>query len=199
MITPRRDGWVLGDFDDETFLDCAHSLERVEDELKVRQVVVEPLRTMFVAAKEVLQEPFSTEIGVYCSGQKELVCCWKCISMNVVPVHWKCVYRKGLINQNWEHIKWKSVTETYQNRSRLECLNLWKLNSISIYPISTLFDCLSIVDTYLPKRWICLVYDESWWQNVLVTTGGYSIPLRIGWDNMFLLTYWYMIPLLCCR
>ena len=36
----------------------------MEDELKLRQVVVEPLRTMFVAAKEVLQEPFCIEIGV---------------------------------------------------------------------------------------------------------------------------------------
>ena len=32
--------------------------------------------------------------------------------MNIVPVHGKCVYRKGLIVQNWEHIKWKFVTET---------------------------------------------------------------------------------------
>ena len=82
----------------------------MEDELRVRQVVVEPLRTMFVAAKGMLQEPFCTEIGVSCSGQKELVCCWKCISMNIVPVHGKCAYWKGLINQNWEHIKWKPVT-----------------------------------------------------------------------------------------
>ena len=51
----------------------------VEDELELRQVVVEPLRTMFVAVKEVLQEPFCSEIGVPGSGQKELVCCWKCI------------------------------------------------------------------------------------------------------------------------
>ena len=85
--------------------------KKVEDELKLRQAVVEPLRTMFVASKEVLQEPFCTEIGVSCSGQKELVCCWKCISMNIVPVHRKCIYRKGLIDQNWENIKWKSVTE----------------------------------------------------------------------------------------
>ena len=35
----------------------------MEDELKLRQVVVEPLRTMFVAAKEVLQEPFCTEFA----------------------------------------------------------------------------------------------------------------------------------------
>ena len=34
--------------------DCVNSLERVEDELELRQVVVEPLRTMFVVAKEVL-------------------------------------------------------------------------------------------------------------------------------------------------
>ena len=105
MITPRRDGRVLGDFDVETFLDCVNSLERVEDELELKQVVVEPLRTMFDAAKEVLQEPFCTEIGVSCSGQKEL-CCWKC--MNIVPVHGKSVYQKGLIDQNWEHLKWKS-------------------------------------------------------------------------------------------
>ena len=36
--------------------------------------------------------------------------------MNIVPVHGKCVYRKGLIDQNWEHIKWKSVTETYRKQ-----------------------------------------------------------------------------------
>ena len=33
---------------------CVNSLERVEDKLELRQVVVEPLRTMFIAAKEVL-------------------------------------------------------------------------------------------------------------------------------------------------
>ena len=47
-------------------------LSLMEDELELRQVVVEPLRTMFVADKEVLQEPFCTEIGVPGSGQKEL-------------------------------------------------------------------------------------------------------------------------------
>ena len=54
-------------------------LSLMEDELELRQVVVEPLRTMFVAVKEVLQELFCPEIGVPGSGQKELVCCWKCI------------------------------------------------------------------------------------------------------------------------
>ena len=34
--------------------DCVNNLERVEDELELREVVVEPLRTMFVAAKEML-------------------------------------------------------------------------------------------------------------------------------------------------
>ena len=91
-------------------------LSLMEDELELGQVVVEPLRTMFVAVKEVLQELFCPEIGVPGSGQKELVCCWKCI--------------------------------------------------------------------------ICLIYDKSRRQyDVLVTTGGYSIPLLIGWDNMFLLAY----------
>ena len=33
---------------------CVNSLERVEDELELKQVVVEPLRTMFIAATEVL-------------------------------------------------------------------------------------------------------------------------------------------------
>ena len=61
-------------------------LSLMEDELELRQVVVEPLRTMFVVAKEVLQEPFCTEIGVSGSGQKVLVCCWKCISMHIVEV-----------------------------------------------------------------------------------------------------------------
>ena len=38
--------------------------------------------------------------------------CWrKCVSMKIVPVHGKCVYRKGLIVQNWEYIKWKFVIE----------------------------------------------------------------------------------------
>ena len=45
----------------------------MEDELELRQVFVEPLRIMFDAAKEVLQEPFCTEIGVSCSGKKEYV------------------------------------------------------------------------------------------------------------------------------
>ena len=90
-------------------------LSLMEDELELRQVVVEPLRTMFVAVKQVLQEPFCPEIGVPGSGQKELVC-------------WKCT--------------------------------------------------------------ICLIYDESRRQyDVFVTTGRYSIPLLIGWDNMFLLAY----------
>ena len=48
-------------------------LSLMEDELELRQVVVEPLRTMFVAVKEVLQELFCPEIGVPGSGQKELV------------------------------------------------------------------------------------------------------------------------------
>ena len=61
-------------------------LPLMEDEQELRQVVVEPLRTMFIVAQEVLQEPFRTEIGVFSSGQKELVCCWKCISMNIVEV-----------------------------------------------------------------------------------------------------------------
>ena len=42
------------DFDVATFLDCVNSLKRVEDKLELRQVVTEPLRTMFVAAKAVL-------------------------------------------------------------------------------------------------------------------------------------------------
>ena len=100
------------DFGVATFLDCVNSLERVKDELELRQIVVEPLRSMFVATKEVLLESFCTETGISFSGQKELVCCWKCISMNIVPVHRKCVYHKGFIVQSWEHIKWKSVTET---------------------------------------------------------------------------------------
>ena len=54
-------------------------LSLMEDELELRQVVVEHLRTMFVVVKEVLQEPFCPEIGVPGSEQKELVCCWKCI------------------------------------------------------------------------------------------------------------------------
>ena len=33
---------------------CVNSLERVEDELELRQVVVEPLRAMFVTVKEEL-------------------------------------------------------------------------------------------------------------------------------------------------
>ena len=33
---------------------CVNSLERVEDELELRQVAVEPLRTMLIAATEVL-------------------------------------------------------------------------------------------------------------------------------------------------
>ena len=61
-------------------------LSLMEDELELRQVVVEPLRTMFVAAKKVLQEPFWTETGIPGSGQKELVCCWKCISIHKVEV-----------------------------------------------------------------------------------------------------------------
>ena len=43
-------------FHEQSSLDdsLVNSLERVEDELELRQVVIEPLRTMFVAAKEVL-------------------------------------------------------------------------------------------------------------------------------------------------
>ena len=33
---------------------CVNSLERVEEKLVLRQAVVEPLRTMFIAATEVL-------------------------------------------------------------------------------------------------------------------------------------------------
>ena len=54
LITPRHEGCILGDIEVETFLLLVNSLERVEDELELRQVVVEPLRTMFVATKEVL-------------------------------------------------------------------------------------------------------------------------------------------------
>ena len=36
--------------------------------------------------------------------------------MNTVPVHGKCIYRKGLIVQNWEHKKWMTVTETYRKQ-----------------------------------------------------------------------------------
>ena len=52
---------------------CVDSLERVENKLELRQVVIEPLRTMFVTVKEELEDSFCTEIGVSCSGQKELV------------------------------------------------------------------------------------------------------------------------------
>ena len=46
-------------------------LEQEEDELEPRQVVVGPLRTKLVVAKEGLSELFCTDIGVSCSGQKE--------------------------------------------------------------------------------------------------------------------------------
>ena len=86
---------------------------------------------MFAATKEVLQEPFCTEIGISSSEQKELVCCWKCISMNIVEV---CAENVSQTDPDWN------------------VFHLWKLNSISIYPIPTLFDCLSVIDTYVPKR-----------------------------------------------
>ena len=46
-------------------------LEIVEDELELRQAVVEPIRIMLVAAKEELLELFCIETGVSCSGQKK--------------------------------------------------------------------------------------------------------------------------------
>ena len=41
--------------------------------LELRQVVVGPLRTKLVVAKEGPSELFCTEVGVSCSGQKESV------------------------------------------------------------------------------------------------------------------------------
>ena len=76
-----------------------------------------------------------------------------------------------------------------------------KLHLLSIDPMPTLFwlFCRFSI-TCLPKHWICLGYDKSWWQyDVLGTIGGPSIPLHIGWENVFLLACWYMRPLLCCR
>ena len=197
MITPRRDSWVLGDFDAETFLDCVNSLERVEDELELRQVVVEPQRTMFDAAKEVLQEPFCTEIGVSFSGQKELVCSWKCIRMNIVPVHGKSVYQKGLIDQNWEHLKWKSDWNVSQTDTDW---NVWTFGNWIRSQFIQFPPCLTVCQ-YVSAKSLNLF--GIWWILTtiwcLVSIGGYSVPLRIGLDNMFLLAYWYMIPLLCCR
>ena len=55
LITPKHEGQLLGDFDVETFLLLVSVvLERVEDELELKLVVVVPLRTMVVGAKEEL-------------------------------------------------------------------------------------------------------------------------------------------------
>ena len=76
-----------------------------------------------------------------------------------------------------------------------------KLNSLSIDPMPTLFWLLCLFSiTCLPKHWICLEYDESWGQyDVLGTIEGFSIPVRIDWENLFPLACWYMRPLLCCQ
>ena len=55
LITPKREGRVVGDFDIETFLLLMSVvLERAEDELELKLVVVVPLRTMVIGAKEKL-------------------------------------------------------------------------------------------------------------------------------------------------
>ena len=58
--------------------------------------------------------------------------------MNINPVRGKCIYRKDLIVQNWELIKWKIVTETHHKQIQIEMDEDLELNSISIYPNPTL-------------------------------------------------------------
>ena len=100
---------MLGGFDAETFLLLKLiGLEQEEDQLELRQEVVGSLRTKLVVAKEGLSELFCTEIGISCSGHKEsaLLEEWRKVSL-----HGKCVYREGLIVQNWGYIKWQFVIE----------------------------------------------------------------------------------------
>ena len=67
-----REDCEPGGSDNGAFPDLI-SLEQEEDKLELRQVVVGPLRTKLVVAKERLSELFCTEIGESCSGQKESV------------------------------------------------------------------------------------------------------------------------------
>ena len=53
LITPKREERVMGDFDVETFLLIVSIvLERAEGELELILIVVTPLRTMDIGAKE---------------------------------------------------------------------------------------------------------------------------------------------------
>ena len=111
LITPKREGLVLGDFDVETsLLFVLVVFERAEDELELKLAVVVPLRTIVVGVKEELLELFCTEIDLVWDRRNQY--CWrKCVSMKIVPVHGECIYRKGLIVQNLGCIKCKFVIE----------------------------------------------------------------------------------------
>ena len=74
LLTPKREGLVLGDFDVETsLLFVLVVFERAEDELELKLAAVVPLRTMVVGAKEELLELFCTEIDLVWDRRKSIL------------------------------------------------------------------------------------------------------------------------------
>ena len=62
--------------------------------------------------------------------------------MNIVPVRGKCVYRKDLIVQNWEHVSNKEVedvTETYSKQIQIGMFEPLEIEFDISYPIPILF------------------------------------------------------------
>ena len=71
MIAPKREGRVIGDLDVEIFLLLVSVvLERADDELELILIVVIPLITTSVGAKEKQLELFYIEIDVSLLEQK---------------------------------------------------------------------------------------------------------------------------------
>ena len=72
--------------------------------------------------------------------------------MKIVPVHGKYVYRKGLIVQNWRHIKCKFMTETCRKQIQIGLVeHLENCIRYQLIQCPLCFDYLSILDNLSAK------------------------------------------------